>query len=225
MDPRTHIENHVHMLIDDLRTRLLFMASKSQHAFESTCTALEKFDYDLAEQIIDGDEEINELEVEIDDSALSILVRTQPVASDLRLLVVAIRLVTELERIADESSNIATRVVLMREQNPTQLPETLLNLSRKAQLMLDESITAFKDKNSHLAQTLRTQHDEIVGLMVKSLEYCITSISNKTLSPWLAMHYILITRALERIAGRAVNIAEHTYFLVEGINIKHRAIK
>ncbi len=221
----SRIDNHVHILIDDLRTRLLYMATKSQEAFSSTCKALKTGDYDLAEKVIEGDKEINELEIEIDGASLSILARTQPVASDLRLLVSAIRLVVDLERIGDESANIATRVLLMREQPHHEIPESLKELINKSQYMLEESIVSFKNKNTQLANTLRVQHEEIIELVVKALNEYISALTNKTATPWLIMHYILITRAIERIAGRAVNIAEHTYFLVEGINIKHRPVE
>ncbi len=220
----SRIENHVHLLIDDLRSRLLYMASKSQKSFDNTCTSLKNFDFALAEAVIEGDKEINDLEIEIDASALSILARTQPVATDLRLVVSSIRLVVELERIADEASNIANRVLLMQEQTPSSLPKPFLNLIKQAQYMLEESIVSFRDKNTQLAGVLRVQQDEIIGLVVKCIDYCITSLSDKSMSPWLAMHYILIARAVERVAGRAVNIAEHTYFLVEGVNIKHRPV-
>ncbi len=220
----SRIENHVHVLIDDLRSRLLYMASKTQKAFTNTCSALEHFDFNLADSVIEGDKEINELEIEIDASALSILARTQPVATDLRLLVSSIRLVVDLERIGDEATNIATRVLLMREQSQSALPTPLLELLNKAQYMLEESIVSFRDKNTQLAGVLRVQQDEIIELVVKSIDYCMSSLTEKRMSPWLAMHYILIARAVERVASRAVNIAEHTYFLVEGINIKHRPL-
>ncbi len=220
-----HIENHVHILIDDLRTRLLFMGAKTQQSFDNTCKALENLDYELAEKVIDGDKEIDELEVEIDHSSLSILARTQPVASDLRLLVSAIRMVSELERIGDEASNISARILLMQEQKGLIIPECLLELANLSQYMLEESLVSFRDKNTDLAVTLRVQKDEVISLVVKCIDYYISSTANKTLDGWLAMHYILITRALERVAGRAVNIAEHTYFLVNGVNIKHRPVE
>ncbi len=218
------IENHVHNIIDQLRTRLLFMAAKTQDAFNSTALALESLDYALAQKVIDTDVEIDELEVEIDSSALSILARTQPVASDLRLIVSSIRLVVDLERIGDEATNIASRIQLMQEQSGIVLPEDMLLLTHKTKYMLEEGIESFKDKNTNLAVTIRIHQDELTQLVVKNFNTIINALQDKSLDPWLGMHYMLIIRSLERIAGRAVNIAEHAYFLTEGINIKHRAI-
>ncbi len=219
------VENHVHSIIDQLRTRLLFMAAKTQNAFNATVLSLETLDNAIAQSVIDGDAEIDELEVEIDASALSILARTQPVASDLRLIVSSIRLVVDLERIGDEATNIATRVQLLQEQAGIILPEDLLLLAKKTQYMLEEGIESFKDKNTDLAITIRIHQDELTQLVVKNFNLIINALQDKSLDPWLGMHYMLITRCLERIAGRAVNIAEHAYFLTEGVNIKHRAIE
>ncbi len=221
----TSVENHVHSIIDQLRARLLFMAAKTQNAYTQTVEALEKLDSNLAQIVIDGDEEIDELEIEIDAGALSILARTQPVAIDLRLIVTAIRLVVDLERIGDEASIIATRIQLMKEHAGVVLPEDLFLLANKTQYILEEGITSFRDNNSNLAVTIRIHQDELTQLVVKSFNHVINALQDKSLDSWLGMHYMLIIRSLERIAGRAVNIAEHAYFLVEGENIKHRAIK
>ncbi len=222
---RSHIDNHVHMLIDDLRSLLLLMAAKTQKSVDDMCVALENLDFELPQSIIDGDQAIDDLELEIDSSALSILARTQPVASDLRLLISAIRLVVDLERIGDEAAIIAERLLVMMEQSFTPFPEDLIALSKKAQYMLEEAITSFREQDTNLAVRLRIYQDEAVQMAVKCFNHYIESIRNNTLDPWLAMHYILITRALERVAGRAVNVAEHTYFLCEGVNIKHRPVE
>ncbi len=222
---RSHIDNHVHMLIDDLRSLLLLMAAKTQKSIDDTCIALETLDHKLAENIMEGDKAIDALEVEIDSSALSILARTQPVASDLRLLISAIRLVVDLERIGDEASSIASRIILMMDQNYAPFPEDLMALAKKAQYMLEEAIKSFREQDTQLAVQLRQQQDDAIQLAVKGFNTYIEALKNGQLDPWLAMHYILITRALERVAGRAVNVAEHTYFLCEGVNIKHRPIE
>lgn len=219
---RSYIENHIQVLVDDLRARLLFMAAKTQQAFHASFKSIEDLNIELAQQVIDGDSEINDLELEIDTSSLSILARTQPVASDLRLLITALRMVTDLERIADESVNIASHVLIMQEQTATTPPDALLELLNKAEFLLDESIRSFSEKDANLALQICNYSDEVAALSVKAIEQCTKLIRSNTIDSWLVMHYILIARSVDRVASRAINIAEHTYFTVEGINIKHQ---
>ncbi len=221
---KSHIENHIQVLVDDLRVRVLFMAAKSQQAFNNSVKALETLDIDLAQNVTNTEAEINSLELEIDASTLNILARTQPVASDLRFLIAAVRLVVDLERIGDESVNIANNILSLKEQNAFVTPPIILELSKKAQVLLEEGIQSFRDKDTQLAEHLRQQSDEVSNLSVLAVDYCTKAIYEREIDPRVALSYIIISRALDRIASRSINIAEHTYFVVDGINLKHQPV-
>lgn len=222
---KLHIENHIQVLIDDLRARVLFMAAKCQSALDYTYKSLEAIDPDLAQKVIDLEEEIDNLEVEIDAASLNILARTQPVASDLRLLISAIRIVVDLERIGDESVNIANHIISMREHQVTSIPPILLELSQAANDIVDKAVESFRDKNSTQVIELRKQTDEITKCSVKVIDYCSKALQKNTIDGWLAMHYMLIGHSLARIASRGINIAEHTSFVVDGVSLKHRPVE
>ncbi len=219
---KSHIESHIQVLVDDLRLRVLFMAAKSQQAFNNSVKALENLDIDLAQKVTNTEYEIDNLELEIDASTLNILARTQPVASDLRLLISTIRLVVDLERIGDESVNIANNILTLKELDYHQAPQAILELCKKAQVLLEEGIQSFRDKDTEIAAHLRQQSDEIAKLSVLALDYCTKALHSNEIEPRIALSYILISRSVDRIASRAINIAEHTYFIVDGINLKHQ---
>ncbi len=221
---KSHIENHIQVLIDDLRVRVLFMAAKSQQAFSDSVKAFETLDIDLAQKVTNTESEIDDLELEIDASALNILARTQPVASDLRLLLSTVRLVVDLERIGDESVNIANNILSLKEQNALIAPPAIVELCKKALALLDEGVQSFRDKDTSIAKHLRSQSDEIAKLSVLALDYCTRALHSNEIEPRVALSYIIISRSVDRIASRAINIAEHTYFVVEGINLKHQQI-
>ncbi len=221
---KSHIESHIQVLIDDLRVRVLFMAAKSQQAFSNSVKALETLDIDLAQNVANTESEIDDLELEIDASTLNILARTQPVASDLRLLISTVRLVADLERIGDESVNIANNILSLKEQNAHIVPAPLVELYKKALLLLDEGIQSFRDKDTKVAEHLRQQSDEISKLAFLAIEFCTKALHSNEIDPRVALSYILISRSVERIASRAINIAEHTCFVVDGINLKHQPV-
>lgn len=220
-------ENHLQVLIDNLRTRLLTMAASTEEAVDGALQALLDHNIARGEAVVEGDVHIDSMEVELDSSILNILARSQPVARDLRLLTTGIRLVMDLERIADEAVSVAQRAVLMNDFHTP--PSSQLNaLAMKAQHMLHQAITALREEDIALALAVRATQDDLGQMVVSSIQEVIAALQEKPESPpqrqgdaWYSMHLILITRSLERIGSRAINIAEHVYFLVEGVTLKH----
>ena len=223
-------ETQLQYLLEQLRTRLLVMCVTVEEAVEHACGALCQDNAARAEAVIEHDNKVNELENEIDDMALSLLARTQPVARDLRFVISAVRMVVDLERIGDEAASIAERAVLM--QAMPRFPEfaQLEEMMRVAQKALHEAIAAFRDGNTELALHIcRGEDDEITQMemhIIQNLMARLTSAeSGVNAGGWRVMHAILIARALNRICRRASNIAEHAYFMVEGVSIKHRKVQ
>jgi phosphate transport system protein len=182
-----------------------------------------------AEAVIEHDSKVNELENEIDDMALSLMARTQPVARDLRFVVSALRMVIDLERIGDEAASIAERAVLM--QAMPRFPEfaQLEKMMRMAQKALHEAIAAFRDGDTGLALQICRGEDDITQMEMHLIQKLMDRLTQAGLDPGSGvmsiLYVILIARALNRIFRRASNIAEHAYFMVEGVSIKHKKVE
>jgi phosphate transport system protein len=222
-------ETQLQQMITQLRTRLLVMCAAVGISLEEACAAFHTGDTGRAIAVIDGDGAINGLEMEIDDLALSLLVRNQPVAHDLRFVVSALRMVGDLERIGDEAVNIAERAVLLQGTPPPFVKKAVAALIESARSLFAESVEIFRTENWGEALRLCGRQDEVMQMEMTALHSFMDTIANTAdgetqgLSRYHAgMQGILICRALNRVCGRSVNIAEHTFFIARGVNIKHR---
>lgn len=176
--------------------------------------------------VVDGDAEINALENEIDSMALTLLVRNQPVAQDLRFTVAALRMVIDLERIGDEAANIAERAMILHEELPEPVLDAVGLLMADAVRLYAEAVAVFREEDAEKALQICRNDDESTQLEVTALHrimdyFCPDDDNSKNGKTHAGMHGILICRALNRICRRAANIAEHTYFYATGVNIKH----
>lgn len=221
-----HQETHIQQLMENLRGRLLTMAAKAQQAVDDAVIALLDNNLSKADAVVQGDAVLDAQEVELDDLILQILARTQPVACDLRLLLGGVRLIVDLERIGDEAVNVASRASMMQEDFASLSARPWLGeLGAHACHLLRDAICSFQTEDTALALHVRGQKDETTQMVVSCFQHTMNALQNKKIDEWYAMHLILITRALERVCGRAVNVAEHAYFIAEGVSIKHTPIE
>lgn len=191
-------------------------------AVDEACDALLDGNMGKAGAVCDGDGAINALENDIDEISLSILVRNQPVAQDLRFVVASLRMVIDLERIGDEAVNIAERAAALHETLPEPVMDAVSALMETAKKSYAHAVEAFRTLDGGMALTLCRNEDESTQEEVKALHKIMDSSSGGT--SYAVMHGILICRALNRICRRAANIAEQTYFIAEGVNIKHMQV-
>ena len=219
-------ETQLQQGLTQLRTKLLVMGASVGIAVDEACAALQTGNTGRAIAVVDGDLAINALENEIDEMALSLLVRNQPVAHDLRLVVGALRMVIDLERIGDEAASIAERTIILQEMLPVHVMDTVSELIKTAKSSYQLAITAFKDADTQAALAIIENDDECVQKEVMALHYimerlCFESGASRNNRSQIGMHGILICRSLNRICRRSANIAEHVYFITKGVNIKH----
>lgn len=220
-------ETQLQQMLTQLRTKLLMMGAAVGIALDEACAALEEGNAVRAAEVVDGDAAINAMENEIDELTLSLMVRNQPVAHDLRFIVGTSRMVIDLERIADEAASIAERTVTMEEALPREVLEAAGVLMRSAISMYIKAMDAFRTANKEMALALCRVDDEIARQEVAALHrvmefFCGRKNDTQTGISYSGMNGILICRSLNRICRRCSNIAEHTYFIVEGVNIKHK---
>ena len=217
-------ETHLQQMLTQLRTRLLVMCAATGIALDDACEALRTGNVGRASAVVEGDAAIDELENEIDAMALSLMVRAQPVAHDLRFVVGTLRMVVDLERIGDEAASIAERAILMQGLTPLPVMEAVLGLMETAKTAYKDAVEAFRSNDIPKALKLCRMEDEMTQQEVVVLQHIMESVCSREQAdlPYTTMHSILICRALNRISRRSANIAEHAYFIANGVSIKHK---
>jgi phosphate transport system protein len=211
--------------IEELKEVVLKMGQMVEQIIEKAIKALIERDASLAEQTIKSDESINQMEVEIDERCLRILALHQPMAMDMRFVTSALRIGTDLERIADQAVNIAERAVSLC-QKPQLKP--LIDIPRMAHLvqqMLRCVLEGFVKRDAELARSVCPKDDEVDALNDQVFRELLTYMLQDASSIERALHLIIIGRCLERIGDLSTNIAESVVYMVQGKIIKHYADK
>lgn len=216
--------NYLQQLLVTLRTRLLVMCASVGIALEEAGKALAANDPGRAAAVIESDVSIDALENEIDEMALRLLARSQPVASDLRFVVTSLRMVVDLERIGDEAVSMAEQAILMQDMPGFGVIPHVRELYAGAREAFENSVRVFRENDAQGALAMSRGDDEAVQNEVRIIQGIMECLSDPkcSLEPHLAMHIILVTRSLTRIWRRSINIAEHVYFISRGESLKHK---
>ena len=217
------METHFQQELNQLKEHLLKMAGLAERAISNAIEALVKRDTSLAEKTIGEDEQINQMELVIDDWCLKLLALHQPMAADLRFITSAMRINIELERIGDLAVNIAERVVSLN-QEPQLKP--YIDIPRMAEItkdMVKDVLDAFVNGDAELARSVCERDDQVDGLNDQVFRELLTYMISDPKTITRAVHLIIVSRCLERIADHATNIAEGVIFMVKALVIKHHA--
>lgn len=202
--------------LEDLRDDVLRLGSMVDTAIGQSMQALKGRDQALAQQIIAGDEQINELRFKIEEHCLGLIARQQPAARDLRFIVAAMNIVLELERMADHAAGIASIVVRMGDE---PLLKPLIDLPRMVQIsqeMLRTSLDAFVTENAQEAMTTTERDEEVDQLYNQIFRELITYMIEDPRTVTRAMYLIFCAHNVERIADRVTNICERVAFVTTG---------
>ncbi len=214
---------HFHDELSELKSKLLTMSAEAQAALGGALDALLKRDAQLAARVIAGDRAIDAMELEIEEAIVDLFATQQPMAKDLRLLLAAMKIATDLERVGDHAVNIAQsaeRLILTRLVAPE--PE-LVEMARQARAMLSGALDAFVRGDSGLGRDICRRDDSVDALHHSVFRILLTHMMEDPHIIGAAMELFLVSRNLERVADLATNIAEDVVFLVEGKTIKHHA--
>ena len=221
-DERRHFErHHFEEELQALKNRLLNMGALVEERVHDATHALIDRRVDTAERIIAGDQEINELQIEIDERCLRLLALQQPMASDLRLITAAMKINADLERIGDQAVNIAEQAVRVLAHPPLKPQIDLPRMAEIAERMTRESLDAFVRKDAKLARSILARDDEVDQLKDQVFRVLLTYMMADPGTIERALGLILISRHLERIADHATNIAEDVIFVVEAKDVRH----
>lgn len=211
-----------HQELDQLKMKVLHMAAVTEKAVEKAIQALFERDSDLAQNVIEGDNEINALEVGIDHFCLRLLALEQPMASDLRFIVGCMSISVDLERVADQAVNIAERALYLNQRPALPHYPAIEKLATTCREMLAMSIAAFVDKDSEKARKVCRMDDIADELNARILRHLVDYMVKEVRTVERAIYTIITSRCLERVADHATNIAESVVFFVEGVNVKHQ---
>lgn len=218
-----HISQQYNKELEDIRNKVMTMGGLVEEQVTNGLTALLEADVDLATEVAGRDGEINKLELEIDEDCTQILARRQPTASDLRLIVSVIKVITDLERIGDEAEKLgrfSSEIGEMSEGLPSYRKE-LRHLGELVRSMLHDALDAFARTDVEAALAVAGRDDD-VNREYGSLERLLSThlvedprqVSQLFKVTWCA-------RALERVGDHAVNICEYVVYLAEGQDIRH----
>lgn len=213
---------HFHKKLEELKMQVLRMAALSEKAVHTSIKSYLEFDSDLAEDVIMGDIEINDLENAIDRFNLELLALDQPMAKDLRGIVGAMRITLNLERLGDEAVNLAHRALFLSTRPPLPYNQKMEQLTEVAKKMLSSALKSFVEEDSKLAEQVCAMDNEADELSIKILKQYINDMVTESRIVERGVHAIMAARHLERVGDLATNVAETVIFIVEGENVKHR---
>ncbi len=214
--PMTHHDEE----LAHLKERLITMASHAETAVNRYIKALVERDNETASRAKEEDRVIDQLEVEIDDLAITLLAKA-PLATDLRLITVAMKISHDLERVGDEATTIARRAVELNQEPPLKPYVDIPHMARLALEMLREALDAFVSRDPRRARAVIPRDKEVDGLNKQLHRELASYMVEKPATISRCLNLMVISKALERIADHATNIAEEVVFLYEGRDIRH----
>jgi phosphate transport system protein len=218
------MENLFEAGIQNLRQKILLMASQAGAAVNLSVQALNRRDLELALQVKQDDHLIDQQEVAIDEFAIQLLTQA-PLAADLRFVTASLRITQNLERIGDEAAKIAKRARDLTREPALRLPVDYMALAGQTLDMLNDALDAFVQADATAArQVIPRDHqlDELYRQMEAALIRHMTQHSGDIVR---CLHWLVVLKSLERIGDHATNIAEEVVFLWEAQDIRHSGIK
>ena len=215
------MERRLDQDLNRIRQSLLRMAGTVEEMVARATQALLEREETLWREVVRQDREVDQMEIDIDEACQSVLSRKQPAAGDLRFLVAVMKINSDLERIGDSAVNIAQSVLQLNDQPPLKPYIDLPRLSLLVQDMVRRSLDAFVRRDARLATEVCESDDAVDGLYKQIFRELLTYMIEDPKTVSRALHLLLISRNMERIADHATNIAEDVIYYVEGRDIRH----
>ena len=215
---------HFEAELQELNERVLWMASLAERAVHDSMHAVLDSDQSLAQGVLEQENVINEMQIEIDDRIVQLVAQVQPMATDLRFLLAMGRINSDLERIGDQSVNIAQSALRILRHPRLKPYVDLPRMSELAEGMVRDSIRALIDRNIDLAQAVLTRDDMVDSLRDQIFREMLTYMMENSAVIFPAFELILMAKNLERIGDHATNIAEDVIYIVQGRDVRHNAL-
>ncbi len=209
--------------LEQLKARLLEMGGLAEEQVRLAVKALVHRDRDLIARVLTGDDPLNALHIELDNRCFTLLALYQPMAVDLRAIVAAVKINTDLERVGDLAINIAEAAQRYVGHPPVKKLIDIPRMANIAQSMLRDALDAFVRRDTALAQNVLNEDDALDSLKTQIFRELLTYMlaDPSTIEP--ALDLILVSRHLERIGDHATNVAEDVIFMVSARDVRHHA--
>jgi phosphate transport system protein len=212
---------HLERDLDRLSRELLTMGAMVEEATNKALRAVSTRRSDLAREVVQGDNAINDRENLIEEECLKLLALHQPVATDLRFIITAMKVNNDLERMGDLAVNISERVAHLAGLDPIPLPKSFEKMLPAVQSMVRDSLNSLVNMDSKLARSVCEVDDEVDTINAGMYDAMQKVMHDDPSTIEMAINALSVSRNLERIADLATNIAEDVVFLVEGEIVRH----
>lgn len=212
-----HLDNEILLL----KKKILHLSSVVEQSVIKAVQSVTENNVELAAQVIDEDDIIDQMEIELEEECLKIIALHQPVAQDLRYVVACMKINNDLERIGDLSVNIAERTQKITEEKNKELPFDFTEMMQKTQMMLNQCLDAFIENDISLASQVCQMDDEIDQMNRDIYNQIKKMIKKKSKKTSYYLHLLGVARQLERIGDYATNIAEDVIYMIEGKIVRH----
>jgi phosphate transport system protein len=219
------MERHFEQELEELKERLLWMGSLAERAVHQSVQSVLESNAALAQQVIQEEPAINQMQMEIDDRVVQMLALQQLMATDLRFVLAVSRINADLERIGDQAVNIAQSAMRVVQHPHVKPYIDLPRMSRAAEEMVRDSLNALVNKDVELARTVMLRDDQVDHLRDQVFRELLTYMMENSSVVFPAFELILVAKNLERIADHATNIAEDVIYIVAGRDVRHHAAK
>jgi len=200
----------------EIQDEVLVMGSMVEKAITSSVKALKERDLDLAHQIINDDLKVNQKRFEIEEKCIQLVATQQPMASDLRVIISVLNIISEVERIGDHAEGIAKIVIMIGDEPPLKPLIDIPRMTEKTTDMLQRSLDAFVNHNADTAREIAIEDDEVDNLYNQVFRELLTFMAEDPRTITRATRLIWVAHNLERSADRVTNICERVVYMVTG---------
>jgi phosphate transport system protein len=209
--------------LEQLKAKLLEQSSLVESQIYRAITSVVQKDEALAQEVLKNEGRINQIEIEIDDFAVSLLALQQPMAADLRFIVASIKINNDLERMGDLAVSIAQRGLSLLNEPVVKPMIDIPHIAALVQSMVRKSLDSFVTRDADLARSVLSSDDAVDNLRSASYHELISFMEQDPRNIRQSVDLLSIVRALERIGDHATNIAEDVLFLAKGIDVRHHS--
>ncbi|MEO1785162.1 phosphate signaling complex protein PhoU [Thermodesulfobium sp. 4217-1] len=216
------MERHFDIEIRELTKKLFEMTTLVERSIDLVILSILERDSRIAQEVIESEKMTDELEIDIEEQCMTMLALYQPVAKDLRYIVMIMRIIVDLERMSDETKSIAVSTMNLLKDPPIEIfMQKIPDMAKKVKVMVRNAITSLVERSEDIALSVIEDDDAVDEDYHNILKYLNKEISERRFNCERIIDWLFITRHFERLGDHATNIAEDVLYIVRGKNVKH----
>uniref|UniRef100_A0A7C5KEV7 Phosphate-specific transport system accessory protein PhoU n=1 Tax=Thermodesulfobium narugense TaxID=184064 RepID=A0A7C5KEV7_9BACT len=216
------MKRHFDIEIRELTKKLFEMTTIVERAIDLVILSILERDSRIAQEVIESEKMTDELEIEIEEQCMTMLALYQPVAKNLRYIVMIMRIIVDLERMSDETKNIALAAINLLKDPPIEIfMQRIPDMAKKVKVMVRDAITSLVERSEEIAMSVIENDDAVDEDYHNILNSLLKELSERKLNCERIIDWLFITRHFERLGDHATNIAEDVLYIVRGKNVKH----